>query len=68
MHEVMATLSEIRDGLQQGLLAHLYRGTESLSLVLKGVAAMRVLTESARYTQDLDFNQVDCQSFMLCPR
>ena len=32
----MATLSEIRDCLQQRLLTHLYRGTESLSLVLKG--------------------------------
>jgi predicted nucleotidyltransferase component of viral defense system len=38
------------------LLTHLYRGTESSSLVLKGGAAMRVLTESARYTQDLDFD------------
>src|SRR5712671_7968004 len=52
----MATLSEIRDSLQQRLLTHLYRGTESSSLVLKGGAAMRVLTESARYTQDLDFD------------
>ena len=52
----MSTLSEIRDALQQRLLTHLYRGTESSSLVLKGGAAMRVLTESARYTQDLDFD------------
>ena len=52
----MATLSQIRDSLQQRLLTHLYRGTESSSLVLKGGAAMRVLTESARYTQDLDFD------------
>jgi predicted nucleotidyltransferase component of viral defense system len=52
----MATLSEIRDALQQRLLTHLYRGTEGSSLVLKGGAAMRVLTESARYTQDLDFD------------
>lgn len=52
----MTTLSEIRDALQQRLLTHLYRGTESSSLVLKGGAAMRVLTESARYTQDLDFD------------
>ena len=52
----MATLSEIRDALQQRLLTHLYRGAESSSLVLKGGAAMRVLTESARYTQDLDFD------------
>ena len=52
----MATLSEIRDSLQRRLLTHLYRGTESSSLVLKGGAAMRVLTESARYTQDLDFD------------
>jgi predicted nucleotidyltransferase component of viral defense system len=52
----MASLSEIRDGLQQRLLTHLYRGTESSGLVLKGGAAMRVLTESARYTQDLDFD------------
>jgi hypothetical protein len=52
----MLTLSQIRDGLQQRLLTHLYRGTESSSLVLKGGAAMRVLTESARYTQDLDFD------------
>jgi Nucleotidyl transferase AbiEii toxin, Type IV TA system len=53
---IMATLSQIRDSLQQRLLTHLYRGTESSSLVLKGGAAMRVLTESARYTQDLDFD------------
>ncbi len=52
----MTTLSQMRDALQQRLLAHLYRGTESSSLVLKGGAAMRVLTESARYTQDLDFD------------
>jgi hypothetical protein len=52
----MTTLSELRDRLQQRLLTHLYRGTESSSLVLKGGAAMRVLTESARYTQDLDFD------------
>jgi hypothetical protein len=52
----MATLSEIRDSLQHRLLTHLYRGTESSSLVLKGDAAMRVLTQSARYTQDLDFD------------
>lgn len=52
----MTTLSELRDVLQQRLLTHLFRGTESSSLVLKGGAAMRVLTESARYTQDLDFD------------
>ena len=52
----MTTISQIRDDLQQRLLAYLYRGTESSSLVLKGGAAMRVLTESARYTQDLDFD------------
>jgi predicted nucleotidyltransferase component of viral defense system len=52
----MASLSEIRDRLQQRLLTHLYRGSESSGLVLKGGAAMRVLTESARYTQDLDFD------------
>jgi predicted nucleotidyltransferase component of viral defense system len=53
---VMATLAQIRDSLQQRLLTHLYRGTESSSLVLKGGVAMRVITESARYTQDLDFD------------
>jgi hypothetical protein len=52
----MATLSEIRDALQQRVLTFLYRGAESSSLVLKGGGAMRVLTESARYTQDLDFD------------
>jgi len=52
----MASLSEIRDTLQQRLLTHLYRGTEASGLVLKGGAAMRVLTTSARYTQDLDFD------------
>lgn len=50
------TLSEIRDRLQQRVLTHLFRGSESSSLVLKGGGAMRVLTESARYTQDLDFD------------
>jgi predicted nucleotidyltransferase component of viral defense system len=52
----MANLAEIRDALQQRLLTHLFRGAESSSLVLKGGGAMRVITESARYTQDLDFD------------
>jgi hypothetical protein len=52
----MTTLAEVRDRFQQRLLTYLYRGAESSSLVLKGGAAMRVLTESARYTQDLDFD------------
>jgi predicted nucleotidyltransferase component of viral defense system len=52
----MSTLTEIRDGFQQRLLTCIYRGAEGSSLVLKGGAAMRVLTESARYTQDLDFD------------
>src|SRR3981081_4088432 len=52
----MASISEIRDAFQQRLLTYLYRGAESSSFVLKGGAAMRVLTESARYTQDLDFD------------
>lgn len=52
----MATLTEARDAFQQRLLTCLYRGPESSSLVLKGGAAMRVLTASARYTQDLDFD------------
>jgi hypothetical protein len=43
----MPTLSQARDALQQRLLTYLYRGSESSSLVLKGGAAMRVLTESA---------------------
>src|SRR5277367_1219663 len=55
-YPIVATLSQLRDSLQQRLLTYLYRGTESSSLVLKGGAAMRVLTESARYTQDLDFD------------
>lgn len=52
----MATLSQIRDAFQLRLLTFLYRGSTSSSLVLKGGAAMRVLTESARFTQDLDFD------------
>jgi predicted nucleotidyltransferase component of viral defense system len=52
----MATLTEVRDAFQQRLLTCLYRGPESSSLVLKGGGAMRVLTASARYTQDLDFD------------
>jgi hypothetical protein len=52
----MTTLSQARDAFQLRLLTYLYRGSESASLVLKGGAAMRVLTESARYTQDLDFD------------
>lgn len=52
----MASLTEARDAFQQRLLTCLYRGPESSSLVLKGGAAMRVLTASARYTQDLDFD------------
>src|ERR1700736_952063 len=52
----MPTLSQARDAFQQRLLTYLYRGPESSSLVLKGGAAMRVLTDSARYTMDLDFD------------
>jgi predicted nucleotidyltransferase component of viral defense system len=52
----LVTLSEIRDEFQQRLLTSIYRGSDSSSLVLKGGAAMRVLTASARYTQDLDFD------------
>jgi hypothetical protein len=59
----MATLSEVRDAFQQRLLTCLYRGPASSSLVLKGGAAMRVLTASARYTQDLDFDHDPHRSF-----
>src|ERR1700730_11096253 len=52
----MATLSQTRDAFQLRLLTFLYRGSTSSSLVLKGGAAMRVLTESARFTQDLGFD------------
>src|SRR5665213_748109 len=52
----MTTLSQARDTFQLRLLTFLYRGSPSSSLVLKGGAAMRVLTESARFTQDLDFD------------
>jgi len=52
----MATLSQTRDAFQLRLLTFLYRGSTSSSLVLKGGAAMRVHTESARFTQDLDFD------------
>jgi hypothetical protein len=52
----MTTLSQTRDAFQLRLLTFLYRGSTSSSLVLKGGAAMRVLTDSARFTQDLDFD------------
>lgn len=52
----MLNLSQVRDAFQQRLLTFLFRGSTSSSLVLKGGAAMRVLTESARFTQDLDFD------------
>jgi predicted nucleotidyltransferase component of viral defense system len=52
----MATLSQTRDAFPLRLLTFLYRGSTNSSLVLKGGAAMRVLTESARFTQDLDFD------------
>ncbi|HME38028.1 MAG TPA: nucleotidyl transferase AbiEii/AbiGii toxin family protein [Steroidobacteraceae bacterium] len=52
----MTTLSKARDAFQLRLLTFLYRGSTNSSLVLKGGAAMRVLTESARFTQDLDFD------------
>src|ERR1700688_2878970 len=52
----MTTLSQTRDAFQLLLLTFLYRGSASSSLVLKGGAAMRVLTDSARFTQDLDFD------------
>jgi len=60
----MATLTEVRDAFQQRLLTCLYRGPESSSLVLKGGGAMRVLTASARYTQDLDFDHDPHRSLM----
>ena len=50
----MTTLSQTRDAFQLRLLTFLYRGSTSSSLVLKGGAALRVLTESARFTQDLE--------------
>src|SRR5260370_14824276 len=52
----MTTLSQTRNAFQLRLLTFLYHGSTSASLVLKGGAAMRVLTESARFTQDLDFD------------
>jgi predicted nucleotidyltransferase component of viral defense system len=52
----VATLSQTRDAFHLRLLTFLYRGSTSSSLVLKGGAAMRVLTGSARFTQDLDFD------------
>jgi predicted nucleotidyltransferase component of viral defense system len=52
----MSTLSQARDAFQLRLLTFLYRGSTSSSLVLKGGAALRVLTGSARFTQDLDFD------------
>jgi predicted nucleotidyltransferase component of viral defense system len=52
----MSTLSQARDAFQLRLLTFLYRGSTSSSLVLKGGAALRVLTASARFTQDLDFD------------
>ena len=52
----MTTLSQARDAFQLRLLTFLYRGSTSSSLVLKGGVAMRILTESARFTQDLDFD------------
>jgi hypothetical protein len=55
MQPAMSSLSQVRDAIQQRLLTFLYRGSESSSIVLKGGAAIRVLTESARYTMDLDF-------------
>jgi hypothetical protein len=56
LNNPMTTLSQARDAFQLRLLTFLYRGSTSSSLVLKGGAAMRVLTESARCTQDLDFD------------
>src|ERR1700686_2608153 len=52
----MATLSQARDAFQLRLLTFLCPGLPSSSLVLKGGAALRVLTGSARFTQDLDFD------------
>ncbi|MGC2032118.1 MAG: nucleotidyl transferase AbiEii/AbiGii toxin family protein [Steroidobacteraceae bacterium] len=56
LNDPMTTLSQTRDAFQLRLLTFLYRGSTSSSLVLKGGAALRVLTESARFTQDLDFD------------
>jgi predicted nucleotidyltransferase component of viral defense system len=52
----MATLSQTRDAFQLRLLTFLYRGSTNSSLVLKGGVAMRVLSGSARFTKDLDFD------------
>jgi predicted nucleotidyltransferase component of viral defense system len=52
----MTSLSQARDAFQLRLLTFLYRGSTDSSLILKGGAALRVLTDSARFTQDLDFD------------
>lgn len=52
----MPNLAEIRDAFQQRLLTFLFCSPQGASLVLKGGGAMRVLTESARYTQNPDFD------------
>lgn len=52
----MPSLAQTRDEFQQRLLTYLFRSGEGAGLVLKGGGAMRVLTESARFTKDLDFD------------
>lgn len=52
----MDPIAAARDAFQQRLLAALFRGRSSGELVLKGGGAMRVLTQNARFTRDLDLD------------
>lgn len=52
----MDSVTEVRNAFQQRLLSAIFKSRQHGELILKGGGAMKVRTESARYTKDLDLD------------
>jgi len=52
----MDSLAEVRNTFQQRLLAALFKTREKGELIVKGGAAMKIHTQSARFTKDIDLD------------
>ncbi|AMN45741.1 hypothetical protein ACG33_01185 [Steroidobacter denitrificans] len=52
----MDSLTEVRNAFQERLLAAIYKARQPGELILKGGGAMKVRTESARFTKDIDLD------------
>lgn len=52
----MDSITEVRNAFQQRLLSAIFKSRQHGELILKGGGAMKVRTESARYTKDLDLD------------